>query len=248
MLNLDGEIDNKNARCGRAAKHASTQAHLGRALERGTTERLKPDCIPSSTKVDSAFSGWLSQLTLSEPSTPCEEEARFLDHVTAQSSAEGAISALASDKRAHRQEKMREEADATREQKMLTLELQQREAIWQARAQAQAACQAHARHAEEEARATAALEQQEKALEEKRRQDLADAEAQRHAQQAAREQKAQIRACLDGARRRRAVRIRRAALAQTTEARAEKRSLYFPCSKHLRDLWRDRKVASRRCE
>ena len=36
--------------------------------------------------MDTAFSGWFGQLTLKEPATPHEEEARFLELVTVQTS------------------------------------------------------------------------------------------------------------------------------------------------------------------
>ena len=58
----------------------------------------------------------------------------------------------------------------------------------------------------------------------------------------------EIRACLLDVKRRRAARIRRASLAKVVEAREDRRSLYFPCSCHLRDLWRQGKVRARRAE
>ena len=123
---------------------------------------------------------------------------------------------------------------------MLVLELQQRKAIWESHAGAQAARQAEARRVEEEAGAAAAREEKAKAaaalgrqrvaLEEKRRQETA------------------IRACLVDTKRRRSLRIRRFALSRVTEEREDKRALYFPCSNQLRYMWCDGKIASRGCE
>ena len=59
---------------------------------------------------------------------------------------------------------------------------------------------------------------------------------------------ATIRAILADVKRRRAARIRRAALAEITEAREDRRSLHFPCSGHLRNMWRQGEVRARRAE
>ena len=147
------------------------------------------------------------------------------------------------------------DAAAAREQEVRGFGVRHMQAVWHARTEGQVACQTHARRAEEEAKAAAALEeeakaaaaleQQKKMLGLKQRQDAVNAKAQRQAQQAAREQKAQIRACLDGVRRRRAVRLRRAAVETITEAHKDLRYLSFPCIAYLQELWRKGKVASR---
>lgn len=53
---------------------------------------------------------------------------------------------------------------------------------------------------------------------------------------------------LAGARRRTGARIRVASLAKITEAREDKRSLYFPCSGHLRSMWRRGELRARDAE
>ena len=226
-LKLDDEIGNEDARRGREILHNCTQERLAEAFEMEANAPSAEKVVPTSTKVDGAFSEWFNLLTLDTPATPHEEEACFLERVTAQTSVREAISAMAVDKKAQIEEKEKKAVAAAREQKMIAMEAQHREAVWQAYAEAQAAQQAHAKreqHEEEERKAAAAREQQRVALE------------------ADQEQKKAIRATLADAKRRRAKRIRRAALAQVNEAREDRRSLSFPCSRHLRSLWRQGKL------
>lgn len=53
---------------------------------------------------------------------------------------------------------------------------------------------------------------------------------------------------LAGARRRIGAKIRLASLAEIAEAREDKRSLYFPCSGHLRSMWRRGELRARDAE
>ena len=238
-LTLNGDITDENAMRGRKAVHSSTQKRLEKALEMGKLDLSQASCVSTTIKVDNALSDWFNQLTLEEAATPQEEEARHLQRVTARTSMKEAFTALVVEKEGLLETQREKRAAAAREQKMLAVELQQREAIWEFRARAQAARQTEAKRneeeaeaavaREEEAKAAAALEQQRVAFEEKRRQEMA------------------IRACLVEVKRRRSLRIHRFALSRVTEEREDKRSLYFPCSNQLRYMWREGKVTSRGC-
>ena len=221
ILTLDDETGGEDARLERVKKHADKQERLQEALEMETSNPSVEKKISTSTKVNDAFSGWFNLLTLESPATPCEQEARFLERVTVQTAVRQAISAMATDKRAEG-EKL---AAAAREEKLVAMEVRQREAAWVARAEAQAKQQAQVEREEEEAKAAAAREQQ------------------RVDQQAAQAKEAAIRRTLAEVKRRRAARIRRTALSQVREARDDRRSLSFPCSLHLRSMWRQGELA-----
>ena len=228
ILNLDDDTSGEDARLERASKTAETHERLAEALEMESSDPSAEDFFSTSAKVDGAFSGWLNLLTLESPSTPHEEEARFLERVTVQTAVGEAISAMVIDKRTEDED---HKAAAAREEKMVAMEVQQREATWVARAEAQAqaqqaqAQQAQAKREEEEAKAAAAREKQ--------RVDL----------QVAQEKEAAVRATLADVKRRRAARIRRTALANVRKARDDRRSLLFPCSLHLRSMWRQGELA-----
>ena len=223
-LKLDGEAS-EDARRAREAVYNSTQTHLAKALEMCATGSLPSKGVPTSAKVDTALSEWFGQLTLEAPADPHEEEARFLDRVTMQTSVREAIAAMATDKRAQIVEEEQKAAAIAREKKITALVANHREAVWKAHAEAQAAQQAHAKREKEEERAAAARAQL------------------RAAQQAAQEKELAIRSTLTDVKRRRAARIRRITLAAVTDAREDRRSLSFPCSQHLRSLWRRGKLA-----
>ena len=60
-LKLDDEAASEDVRCGHEGIHDSTQARLAKALEYSA---LPSKVVPTSTKVDTALSGWFGQLTL----------------------------------------------------------------------------------------------------------------------------------------------------------------------------------------
>ena len=112
-LTLNGEITNENAMRGRKAVHSSTQKHLEKAFEMGKIDSSQASFVafemgkidssqasfvPTTTKVDNAFSGWFSHLTLEEAATPQQEEARHLQRVTARTSVQEAFAVLAMEK------------------------------------------------------------------------------------------------------------------------------------------------------